>query len=122
MKESLADHAGYEVKGWEVVQENEDGTFDAFINGELFKNLDEEKAKELKHKNVKQKMPSDQEALDMKRTKGEEEFVGKSTGGETVDNPETNNQDGATMSQAPKRGDEKRANEPMKSVAKVQGQ
>ena len=122
-KESFSDYAGYEVKGWEVVQENEDGTFDAFINGELYKNLDEQKAKELKHKNVAKVQPEGQEKLDMTRTKGEEEFVSKSTGGETVDNPETVKQDGSVVpSQAPKRGQEKRANEPMKSVTKAQGQ
>ena len=123
MKESFADHAGYEVKGWEVVQENEDGTFDAFINGEFYQGLDEEKAKELKHKNVSQAQPEGQEKLDMKRTKGEEEFVGKSTGGETKDNPETVKQDGtSTQPQSPTRNGDKRANEPMKSVPKAQGQ
>ena len=123
LKESFATYAGYEVKGWEVVQENEDGTFDAFINGEFYRNLDEEKAKELKHKNVAKVQPEGQEKFDMTRTKGEEEFVSKSTGGETVDNPETVKQDGSVVpSQAPKRGQEKRANEPMKSVPKTQGQ
>lgn len=122
-RESFSDYAGYEVKGWEVVQENEDGTFDAFINGEFYRDLDEEKAKELKHKNIAKAQPEGQEKLDMTRTKGEEEFVSKSTGGETVDNPETVKQDGSVVpSQAPKRGQEKRANEPMKSVTKVQGQ
>jgi len=123
MKESFADYAGYEVKGWEVVQENEDGTFDAFINGEFYQGLDEEKAKELKHKNVAQAQPEGQEKLDMKRTKGEEEFVGKSAGGETKDNPETVKQDGtSTQPQSPTRNGDKRANEPMKSVPKAQGQ
>lgn len=123
MRESFADHSGYYVAPeWEVVQENEDGTFDAFIDGELHQNITEEMAKELKHKNVAKAQPEGQEKLDMKRTKGEEEFVNPSTGGETIDNPEKEKQDGATTSQAPTRNGDKRANEPMKSVPKAQGQ
>ena len=120
-RESFSDYAGYEVKGWEVVQENEDGTFDAFINGELYKNLDEEKAKELKHANVAKAQPEGQEKLEP-RAKGEKDFVDQHGEPEVKDNPETVKQDGVGTSQAPNRRGDKRASEPMKSVSKAQGQ
>lgn len=121
MRESFADHAGYEVKGWEVVQENEDGTFDAFINGELYMGITEEKAKELKHKNVAKAQPEGQEKLEP-RAQGEKDFVAQHGAPEVKDNPETVKQDGAGSSQAPTRRGDRRANEPMKSVSKTQGQ
>jgi len=121
MFEGFADHAGYEVKGWEVVQENEDGTFDAFIDGELYMGLDEEKAKELKHKNVAKAQPEGQEKLEP-RAQGEKDFVAQHGEPEVKDNPEKDRQGAPTMSQAPNRRGDKRASEPMKSVSKAQGQ
>ena len=124
MFEGFADYTGYEVKGWEVVQENEDGTFDAFINGELHRNISEEKAKELKHSNVQQKNPEGQEKLEP-RAKGEKDFkdqhtVDKKDEEQTV-GVDTKGMDGG-VKKAPARTGDKAQAETMQSVPKTTGQ
>lgn len=119
----FAESIGFELKeSLDILCVNEDQTIDVMIDGVIHKNITEADAKALKHKNKMANHDETQEKLDHERTEGEKKMTADSTGGETVDNPEKDRQAVPNMSQAPKRGNENRANEPMQSVAKTQGQ
>lgn len=123
----MAKKKGY-YEGFEIVQENEDGTVDAFYEGELHVGLTEEKAKELKHANVAAAQ-KDQEKMEP-RAKGEKDFVDQHTNhpkNEKKDEEEIIGADTTKMTAnvkvAPKRpADKSEGDKTMPSVEKVKGQ